>query len=296
VKKTGPSNTASPDSQPQGKLGAETPSETTTEAREATLSRAKGHANFSPDASFDSMILPVGEDLAVDVMAVGAHPDDVELGAGGLLHKLARLGHRTAILDLTRGEMGSRGSVEERMAEAQAAAAILGVVRRANAGLPDSALSNTHEFRLRVIPFIRAFRPQIVLAPMDNDRHPDHSAAHHLVRDAAYFAGLTRIDTEQEPHRPPIIYFYHPYREEGMPSLIVDVSDDFEAKLEALRAHASQFFNPAYVGPETHISGKAFWESIQTRAAYWGSRIGASYGEAFYAEGSIGVGLLPGLE
>jgi len=296
VSKTGPFNIASSDSQPKGKLGTEIPSETTTDAREAAFSSPKGHADYSPDESLESVILPVGEDLAVDVLAVGAHPDDVELGVGGLLHKLAHLGHRTAILDLTRGEMGSRGSVEERMAEAKAAAAILGVVRRANAGLPDSALANTHEFRLRIIPFIRAFRPQIVLAPMDNDRHPDHSAAHRLVREAAYFAGLARIDTEQEPHRPPIIYFYHPYREEGMPSWIVNVSDDFEAKLDALRAYASQFFNPAYPGPETHISGKAFWESIQTRAAYWGSRIGASYGEAFYAEGPIGIGLLPGLE
>lgn len=233
---------------------------------------------------------------AVDVLAVGAHPDDAELGIGGLLHKLARRGYRVGILDLTRGEMSTRGTVEERAAEAAEAARILGAVRRENAALPDAGVANTAEFQRRVIPFLRSFRPRILLATMDNDRHPDHSAAHHLIRDASDFAGLARIVTGHEPYRPRVLYGYHPYREHGMPGLIVDISDDFDAKIEALRAHASQFFNPAYGAPTTYISGEAFWESIRTRAAYWGSRIGVRYGEALYAREAVGVDLPPGLE
>ncbi len=238
---------------------------------------------------------PSRAELCVDVLAVGAHPDDVELGVGGLLHKLTRLGYRVGILDLTRGEMGTRGSVEERAAEGQNAARLLGAVRRENAGLPDAALANTHEFQLRTIPFIRSFRPRMLLATKDRDRHPDHCAAHHLVRDSAYLAGLARIDTGQEPHRPPVTYYYHPYLEDGAPALIVDISEDFDAKLDALRAHASQFFNPSYGAASTYISSETFWESIRTRAAYWGSHIGVRYGEALYAEGAIGVDLPPGL-
>lgn len=248
------------------------------------------------EESLDSIVAPSPDDLAVDVLAVGAHPDDVELGIGGLVHKLVRRGFRVGILDLTRGEMGSRGTPEERLIESQNAARILGVTRRENVGLPDAALANTHEFQLHTIPFIRSFRPRVLLATMERDRHPDHSAAHFLMRDVACFAGLTRIDTEQEPYRPPVAYYYHPYREERIPAMIVDVSDDFEVKLDALRAYASQFYNPSYGASTTFISSEAFWESIRTRAAYWGSRIGVRYGEALYADGAIGVALLPGLE
>lgn len=234
--------------------------------------------------------------MTVDVLAVGAHPDDVELGVGGLVHKLAQHGRTVGILDLTHGEMGTRGSVEERAAEAANAARILGVTRRENAGLPDGALANTHEQQLRVIPYLRSFRPKILIAPMNGDRHPDHRAAHELVRDAAYFAGLAKIKTDHEPFRPQRVYCYHPYNEDQPPQLIVDISEHFEAKLEALRAHASQFHNPDYPGKSTWISSEAFWESIRIRAAYWGGRIRAAYGEPLYADGPVGVSLPPGLE
>ncbi len=230
--------------------------------------------------------------MTVDVLAVGAHPDDVELGVGGLIHKLTQRGHSVAILDLTRGEMSSRGTVEERAKEAAAAAKILGLAERCNAGLPDGGVANTHEQQLEVIPFVRRFRPKVLLATMDHDRHPDHRAAHHLVRDAAYFSGLSRIVTGEPPYRPPATYYFHPYQEHDMPGMIVDISDHFEVKLEALRAHASQFFNPAYDGPATHISSQAFWDSIRTRAAYWGSRIGVEYGEALYTDGPAGIDIL----
>ena len=232
----------------------------------------------------------------LDLLAVGAHPDDVDLGVGGLLHKYARQGRRVGILDLTRGEMGSRGTPEERDMEAQTAAGILGAVVRDNACLPDGAVANTSEQQHRVISFIRQYRPRILLATMEKDRHPDHHAAHALVRDAAYFSGLRKIETGCAPYRPPYIYYFHPYEEARMPDFIIDISDDFEAKLSALRAHASQFHNPNYSGPTTRIASAEFWDSIQTRAAYWGSRIQVRFGEALYNNGPAAVDLLPGLE
>ncbi len=234
--------------------------------------------------------------MTVDVLAVGAHPDDVELGIGGTLHKLVQQGLCVGILDLTQGEMGTRGTVEERLAEATEAATVLGVARRENAQLPDAGLHNTPDQQRVVIEHLRSFRPRVLFAPMAPDRHPDHEAAHHLVRDANFFSGLARIEGTREPHRTPQVYFYHPYFEAAMPQLIVDISAHFEVKQAALRAHASQFFNPAYTGPSTFIASESFWQTIQTRAAYWGSRINAAYGEALYCTQPLGVALPPGLE
>lgn len=230
----------------------------------------------------------------VDVLAVGAHPDDVELGCGGLLHKLAQAGKRVGILDLTRGEMGTRGTPEERAVEADKAAAVLGVVRRANAGLPDGGVANTPEQRLALVALLRQFRPALVLTLMAPDRHPDHAAAHALVTDANYLAGLARIDTGRFPHRTQHVLFFHPYTDyTGMPAFVADISASFEVKLAALRAHASQFHNPGYPGQETLISSKGFWDGIEVRARYWGARIGAVYGEPFYADGPMPLDCLP---
>ncbi|HOZ49447.1 MAG TPA: bacillithiol biosynthesis deacetylase BshB1 [Candidatus Hydrogenedentes bacterium] len=235
--------------------------------------------------------------MNVDVLAVGAHPDDVELGIGGLVHKLATAGYAVGILDLTRGEMSTRGSVEERVIEARAAGVCLGVAVRTCAGLPDGALANTTEQQRAVIPFLRMGRPRILMAPMADDRHPDHNAAHALVRDANYFAGLARIETGHEPYRAPRLYYYHPYFEDhAIPQFVVDISDHFAAKIAALRAHASQFHNPAYQGMPTFISSETFWNAIETRAAYWGARIGVRYGEPLCADGPLGIELPPGLE
>jgi len=234
--------------------------------------------------------------MTADALAVGAHPDDVEVGIGALVHKLTTGGCTTAILDLTRGEMGSRGSVEERKVEAAAAAETLGVATRLNAGLPDGGLRNCPEQQRPIIEAIRRVRPRTLFVPMSEDRHPDHHAAHRLVRDAAYFAGLIRIETDAPPHRPERIYFYRVYGENAAPQLIVNVADHFEAKMAALRCFRSQFYNPEYDGPETFIATRAFLESIRTRAAWFGSRIGAAYGEALYVDGPLGVDLPPGLE
>jgi len=233
-------------------------------------------------------------ELAVDVLAVGAHPDDIELGCGGLLHKLARAGKRVGIIDLTRGEMGTRGTPEERAEESVQAAKILGVARRVNAKLPDGGVANTQEQRLVVAALLREFRPKLLLTLMVPDRHPDHAAAHALVQDANFLAGLARMDTGLPPHRAPQVLFFHPYTDfDGEPNFIADISADFDAKLAALRAHASQFHNPGYPAPETYISSKGFWDGIETRALYWGARIGAVYGEPFHAGGPMPLDCVP---
>jgi len=230
----------------------------------------------------------------VDVLAVGAHPDDVELGCGGLLHKLAQAGKRVGILDLTRGEMSTRGTPEIRAVEAANAAAILGVAERANAGLPDGGVANTPEQRLAVIGHLRRFRPKVLLTLMTPDRHPDHAAAHALATDANYLSGLARVDTGSPPHRAPHALFFHPYIDfAGSPAFVADVSANFGAKLASIRAHASQFHNPDSREPETFISSKAFWDGIEVRARYWGGRIGVLYGESFHADGPMPLDCLP---
>ncbi|GMW03551.1 MAG: bacillithiol biosynthesis deacetylase BshB1 [Candidatus Hydrogenedentota bacterium] len=234
--------------------------------------------------------------MNVDVLAVGPHPDDVEVGIGGLIHKLCGQGYAVGILDLTRGELGTRGTVHERTQEAENAAAVLGVASRESAELPDGGLANTQDQRERLIPLLRRFRPKVLLAPHHSDRHPDHEAAHYLVRDANYLAGLSRIDTGQDPHRTAIVYYYRVYQDPAPPDMVVDISAQFETKQAALRAYGSQFFNPDYAGKGTYVSSKAFWDYIRTRAAYWGARIGVEYGEPLYAEGPLGVERLPGLE
>lgn len=234
--------------------------------------------------------------MTVDVLAIGAHPDDVELGVGGILLKVAAQGGSFAILDLTRGEQASRGTAEERLVESAKAAAILGAATRQNAGLPDGGLENTREQQRAIIPFIRQFRPKIILAHMPTDRHPDHRVAHELTRDANFFSGLTSIVSDTAAYRAPHVYYFHPYYQDAVtPSIVIDVSDVFERKLEALRAHQSQFFNPHYEGPPTYISSAEFWDAIRHRAAYWGHRIGAAFGEPLYTDGPLGLAALPGL-
>lgn len=235
--------------------------------------------------------------VTVNVLAIGAHPDDAELGVGGILLKLADQGFSVGILDLTRGELSSRGTVDERIEEASEAARLLNIAIRRNAEFPDGGLENTTQQQQGLIPMIRSLKPRVILSHAANDRHPDHRAAYGLVRDANYYAGVATIVTEDEPYRAPHLYYYHPYYEDTVaPQLVVDISDFFEQKLEALKAHRSQFQNPGYEGPETFVESAEFWESIRTRAAYWGSRIHAAYGEPLYTDGPVAVSILPGLE
>ena len=187
--------------------------------------------------------------------------------------------------------------MEERRIEASEAARTLGILGRRNAGLPDGGITNSPEQRLILIRILRELKPALLLAPMAPDRHPDHAAAHDLVRDANFFAGVHGVDTGQPPHRAGTIYFYRAY--EGgseSPTHVVDISLVFEQKLMALRAFRSQFYNPGYTGPETMIASPEFWEGITTRAAYWGNRIGVRYGEPLYGTLPVAMGLPPELE
>lgn len=234
--------------------------------------------------------------MSVDVLAIGAHPDDVEAGAGGIVITLAHQGYRVAVLDLSRGELASRGSVAERDEETRQAARILGVAERLNAGLPDGGIANTPEQRAVVVRHIRHFQPRIILAPMNSDRHPDHNAAHDLVHDANFLAGLTQFDAPPPPNRADIVYGYRVHGASAVPEIVIDISEAFEQKMEAMAAYRSQFHNPDYDGPSTYVASKEFWDSVRARASYWGHRIGVEYGEPLFAPLPIGLTKPPGLK
>jgi N-acetylglucosamine malate deacetylase 1 len=221
--------------------------------------------------------------MSGDWLIVSPHPDDAELGVGGLIAKLTAQGQRVVLLDLSRGERSTRGTVEQRQVEARAAAKVLGVTLRENAELPDGGLQDTAEQRLRVAHFIRKHRPTVLLAPRGPDRHPDHTAAYALCAAANFEAGLEKLPDKHPPHRASRMFYYYPYTDSAeVPPLVVDASEWFEMKLNALRQYRSQFHHPGYGGAETMIATKAFWDNITTRAAYWGARIGVEFGEPLF--------------
>ena len=239
--------------------------------------------------------------IGLDVLALGAHPDDVELAAGGAMCLMARQGHRVGIVDLTRGELGSRGDPEGRRQEAEAAAGIIGLEARENLGIPDGDIAPSKENQLGVIRMLRRYRPRIVLTHPMRCRHPDHSAAAQLTVDACFYSGLRKIETsdadtaEQQPWRPHHILHYAevvPFE----PTLVVDVTETWEQRTRALQAYKSQFFNPEYEPgadePETFVSNAAFFQWIEARARMYGYAIGATYGEAFLYRGLLGVSSL----
>lgn len=222
--------------------------------------------------------------VPVDILAIAAHRDDVELTCGGVLVKHARRGHRTAILDLTQGEMGTRGSAELRAAEAEAAAAVLGVAVRRNLELPDAGIVNTPETRLRLARVIRELRPRVVIAPAPPPygRHPDHRVASELIRDASFLAGLAKLDATTAPHRPLKVLHAIAYREDHLrPTFVVDITDEFEAKLAAIKCYASQFDGATQAG-EVYPTGEPLYDVVRTQGAHYGSLIRCRYGEPFY--------------
>lgn len=231
--------------------------------------------------------------MQLDILAIGAHPDDVELSCAGTIAKSVRQGYRVGILDLTRGEMGTRGKASIRAHEAKTAAAILGVAVRENLGLPDSRFEVSEVNRLKVIAFYRRFRPRVVLLPHWTERHPDHEHAHQLCREAIFYSGLAKIVTRaggkrQEPWRPQVCFHYM-QKVEFTPSFIVDISDVYEKRMEAIRAHKSQFYDPDSHEPETYLSRKAFFEFLDVRARDFGEKIGVRYGEPFFSVEPIGT-------
>src|SRR5688500_9084804 len=211
--------------------------------------------------------------MSVDILAIAAHRDDVELTCGGTLLAAAARGRRTAIIDLTGGEAGTRGSAELRAREAQRAAEVLGVTARENLGFPDAALVNTPDSRAKVAVAIRRFRPRVVIAPASYGRHPDHRIASELVRDACFVAGLAKVEPSVPAHRPFKIVHSLTYREDPVkPTFIVDISDVFERKLDAIRCYASQFDGVKQAG-EVDPNGDPLIESVREQGAHDGAQI-----------------------
>lgn len=226
---------------------------------------------------------------SIDVLAIAAHRDDVELTCGGTLLTAAALGRRTAIIDLTQGEMGTRGSAELRAREASHAASVLGVTARENLGLPDAGIVNTPETRAALAVAIRRFRPKVVIAPALKGRHPDHRIAAELVRDACFVAGLARLEPEVPAWRPFKVIHALSFREDfDKPTFVVDVSDVLEKKLEAIACYASQFDGVIQAG-EVYPTGAPLVERVRQQAAHYGSLIRCRYGEPYHTPETMRV-------
>lgn len=231
--------------------------------------------------------------MKLDVLAIGAHPDDIELACGGTLIKLVKLGRKVGVLDLTKGELGTRGTQDIREGEAMEARKILGVEVRENLRIKDGSIEINQANKLQLVQFIRKYRPDILLIPHWLERHPDHEHAHHLCREAWFYSGLEKIETRengvlQEPYRPRS-YFHFMQAYEFIPSFIVDISDEFEQRMDAVRAFKSQFYDPHNNERETFLSTPEFMEMLRTRFEYFGDRIGRKYGEPFFSVNMIGI-------
>jgi N-acetylglucosamine malate deacetylase 1 len=226
----------------------------------------------------------------LDALAIAAHPDDVELSMGGTLVRLANAGYKTGILDLTRGEAGTRGTPEIRAIESTRAARILGLSLRENLNLGDAHIWVNEEFRIKLVRALRRIRPRVVFTQYWEDPHPDHAHASLLVREAAHLSGIMNYDREsgQDRWRPSgIAYFLFPRT--VAPSFIIDISDTREQKWKAIEVHASQFFNPKSSEPQSRVSTEKFLLEIDARDRYFGALIGAQYGEAFFVREALNV-------
>lgn len=229
----------------------------------------------------------------VDLLAFAAHPDDIELSASGTLMKHIAQGKTVAIVDLTRGELGSRGTIETRKNEAAEAAKIMGISARVNLGLADGFFEHNEESLLKIVEQIRYFKPEIVLANATEDRHPDHGRASKLISEACFLSGLVKVKTfyetdKQEAHRPRLVLHYIQDRY-IKPDLVVDITPFYERKMEAVLAYKTQFFQEEQDGPKTPISGKDFLDFLTGRMTEFGRAIGVSYAEGFTVERTIGV-------
>lgn len=218
----------------------------------------------------------------VDILAIAAHRDDVELSCAGALIKAVSLGRSTAVIDLTAGELGTRGSAETRAKEADAAAKVMGLSARENLGLPDAGIVNTPETRQLLAVAIRRFRPSVVIAPALGGRHPDHPVSAQLIRDACFVAGLAKIEPDTPAHRPRKIIHAVTHREDfAKPTFVVDITEEFERKLDAIRCYASQFEGVTQAG-EVYPNGDPLLDIVRHHAAHYGSMIRCRYGEAFF--------------
>jgi bacillithiol biosynthesis deacetylase BshB1 len=234
--------------------------------------------------------------MKLDILAFGAHPDDVELGCGGTLAKEISLGKKAGIIDLTRGELGTRGSAEIRDRESAAAAKILGVEVRENLGMRDGFFVNDEAHQMKIIQMIRKYKPEIVLCNAVDDRHVDHGKASKLVSDACFLSGLIKIETEleganQEAWRPKVVYHFIQWKN-ITPDFVVDITGFTDIKIEAIMAYSSQFYKPNSNEPETPIATKNFLDSIHYRAQDLGRLIGKDHAEGYTAERYLAVNRL----
>jgi len=231
--------------------------------------------------------------MKVDILAIGVHPDDVELSCSGTLLKHIDIGYSVAIVDLTQGELGSRGSAELRLREANDAKKYMGIEHRDNLSMEDGFFSYNKESLLKIVQSIRKFKPQIVLANAISDRHPDHGKAAKLISDACFLSGLIKIksvydDLTQEHWRPEVVYHY--IQDHNLkPDFIIDISGYEERKMEAIKCFSSQFYDPNSTEPSTPISSKNFLDYISSRSATFGRHIGVAHGEGFNVARPVGV-------
>lgn len=238
--------------------------------------------------------------MKLDILAFGAHPDDVELGCSGTIAKEVSLGKKVGIIDLTRGELGTRGSVEIRNSESAKASEILGVVVRENLDMRDGFFVNDEAHQLKVIEMIRKYQPEIVLCNAVKDRHIDHGKGSKLVSDACFLSGLRQIKTElngeaQEAWRPKVVYHYIQWQNIE-PDFVVDISEFMDKKMDSVLAYGSQFYDPNSKEPVTPIASKNFLDSINYRAQDLGRLVGVDYAEGFTTERYLAVNSLGDLK
>ena len=229
----------------------------------------------------------------LDILAFGAHPDDVELGCAGTLLGAIAEGKKVGVIDLTKGELGTRGTTSQRLKEAQLASEVLGLTVRENLGMADGFFKNNKEHQFAIIETIRRFQPSIIFCNAPEDRHPDHGRAANLVEEAAFLSGLVKIQTvnnglPQEAWRPTQVFHYIQSRS-LTPNFVVDISGYMEKKMESIMAYSSQFFDPNSSEPATFISSNSFLEFIKGRAKELGQQIGVQYAEGFISEKMIGI-------
>lgn len=251
-----------------------------------------------PDSPSDPTpeLPPTGAGEALDVLAIFAHPDDAELLCGGALARSAAAGERLGLLDLTRGELGSRGTAEIRAREAAAAARTLGAVTRRCAGLPDGGLENTLEYRHIVAGWIRSLRPRVVVTHWLEGRHPDHGAAARLVRDAAFLAGLRQAPVAGEAHRPFKVVHALTFQEAAPPpSFVIDVTDHMDRRLDAMACFASQWSDARGAGEAFPGGDRLLEDQVRAQLAHYGSKIRVAYGEPFWTREAVERGTLGSL-
>jgi len=231
--------------------------------------------------------------MKLDILVLAAHPDDAELGCGGTIIKHVARGQKVGVIDFTKGELGTRGTVETRQAEAKASASIMGLSVRENLAFKDGFFENDEVHQLQVIKVIRKYQPDIVLANAIYDRHPDHGKAAELSFRSCFLSGLEKIETKdndehQKPWRPKVLYHYI-QSQLIKPDFVVDVSDHWEKKMNAVRAYKTQFHDPASKEPETYISSEGFMKMLDARGIELGHAIGCRYGEGFTVHRTIGI-------